>query len=103
MINNAVQAIENEDEKWIKVQLVKDPDFLTLEISNSGQKILQHVREKIFQPFFTTKDPGKGTGLGLSISKTIIEGFQGSLDLDDKSENTKFVIKIPKIKNAHAA
>ena len=103
MINNAVQAIENEDEKWIKVQLVRDPDFLTLEISNSGTKIPKHVREKIFQPFFTTKDPGKGTGLGLSISKTIIEGFQGSLDLDEKSENTTFVIKIPKIKNAQAA
>jgi signal transduction histidine kinase len=103
MINNAVQAIENEDEKWIKVQLVRDPDFLTLEISNSGTKIPKHVREKIFQPFFTTKDPGKGTGLGLSISKTIIEGFQGSLDLDDKSENTTFIIKIPKIKNAQAA
>ena len=103
MINNAVQAIENEDEKWIKVQLVKDPDFLTLKISNSGTKIPKHVREKIFQPFFTTKDPGKGTGLGLSISKTIIEGFQGSLDLDEKSENTTFVIKIPKIKNAQAA
>jgi signal transduction histidine kinase len=103
MINNAVQAIENEDEKWIKVQLVKDPDFLTLEISNSGTKIPKHVREKIFQPFFTTKDPGKGTGLGLSISKTIIEGFQGTLDLDEKSENTTFVIKIPKIKNAQVA
>ena len=103
MINNAVQAIENEDEKWIKLQLVKEPDFLTLEISNSGTKIPKHVREKIFQPFFTTKDPGKGTGLGLSISKTIIEGFQGTLDLDDKSENTTFIIKIPKIKNAQAA
>jgi signal transduction histidine kinase len=103
LINNAVQAIETDEEKWIKVLLVKDPDFLTLQICNSGVKISNEVKKKIFQPFFTTKDPGKGTGLGLSISKSIIEGHHGTLVLDDESQNTTFVIRLPKARLAEAA
>jgi signal transduction histidine kinase len=54
------------------------------------------VQEKLFQPFFTTKELGSGTGLGLSISKGIIEEHEGKLVYDDQSPNTKFVITLPK-------
>jgi signal transduction histidine kinase len=58
------------------------------------------IRDKIFQPFFTTKEIGKGTGLGLSISKGIIEAHQGRIGLDFGSENTCFTIMLPKKQSA---
>ena len=51
------------------------------------------------EPFFTTKDIGKGTGLGLSISKGIIEYLSGSFSLDVQSNNTCFLITLPKVQN----
>ncbi|HXH31529.1 MAG TPA: ATP-binding protein [Bacteriovoracaceae bacterium] len=57
------------------------------------------MSEKMLEPFFSTKDIGQGTGLGLSISKGIIEGHGGSLVYDQDSPHTRFVIKLPLIKD----
>ncbi|GEM_PF-2395176 len=96
MINNAFHAIEpSEAPKWIKIDLEIHPLYLDIKISDSGPGIPQSIREKIMEPFFTTKDVGKGTGLGLSISKAIIENHGGSLKLDEEASNTTFVISLP--------
>jgi signal transduction histidine kinase len=65
-------------------------------VKNSGSKIPKDIIPKIFNHFFTTKDVGKGTGLGLSISKSILERHEGSIELQTESENTCFVLKLPK-------
>jgi signal transduction histidine kinase len=56
------------------------------------------LKDKIFQPFFTTKEQGKGTGLGLGISRGIIEQHNGTLELDNDPRNrtTRFTIRLPK-------
>jgi C4-dicarboxylate-specific signal transduction histidine kinase len=54
------------------------------------------VREKIMNPFFTTKPPGLGVGLGLSISAHIAAAHGGSLRLDESSTATRFILELPK-------
>lgn len=95
LINNACDAISNLPEKWIKLGVENQNGSVQISVTDSGKGIPEKVRNRIFQPFFTTKEIGKGTGLGLSVSKGIIESHQGSLNIDTHNQNTRFVIQVP--------
>ena len=73
-------------------------DSVEIRIRDNGTGIPPEVREKIFNPFFTTKPAGEGTGLGLSISHDIIvKQHGGSIDVDTKpGEFTEFSIILPR-------
>lgn len=99
LLKNASDALAEETkehEKWISINFKQDSEFFYFIISNGGEKIPLMIAEKIFHPFFTTKEKEKGTGLGLSISHTIMKDHGGDLYYDS-SENpfTTFVIKHP--------
>jgi PAS domain S-box-containing protein len=96
LLNNALDAIEALPEKWIEIEGKDAKDFIELSVTDSGTGIPHAVREKLGQPFFTTKEIGKGTGLGLSISRGIIESHGGSLTLDVDCPHTRFLIRLPK-------
>jgi signal transduction histidine kinase len=68
-----------------------------IRIRDNGNGIPSAVKDKIFQPFYTTKPTGKGTGLGLSLSYDIItKGHGGELRMSSKeNEYTEFTIKLP--------
>jgi two-component system NtrC family sensor kinase len=67
-----------------------------IRVRDNGLGIPQKVRDKIFQPFFTTKPPGEGTGLGLSLSYDIIKVYGGEIKVDTKEgEYTEFFIYLP--------
>jgi C4-dicarboxylate-specific signal transduction histidine kinase len=102
LIGNACDAISSQEEKWVKVSAEKKNGFVNIYVTDSGKGIPAAVREKLFQPFFTTKEIGKGTGLGLSISKGIIDAHEGSLSIDSTCANTRFVIRLPE-RQAEAA
>ena len=69
---------------------------LIIEIKDTGTGIPDQVAEKIFQPFFTTKEVGKGTGLGLSISYGIIKESKGTIKIKETSpQGTLFQIVLP--------
>lgn len=95
LLNNAFDAIELLPEKWIKLDAMKMEDTIVIHVTDSGHGIPEEEREKIFQPFYTTKPIGKGTGLGLSLSRKIVQDHKGTLTLDTNSAHTRFVIKIP--------
>jgi Na+/proline symporter/signal transduction histidine kinase len=95
LMSNSYDAIIDLDEKWIKVKLIKSDDFFIIHIIDSGHGISQEVYDKMFQPFFTTKDIGQGTGLGLSTGRTILEMHDGSLEADMTDSNTHFILKLP--------
>jgi C4-dicarboxylate-specific signal transduction histidine kinase len=103
LLNNAHDAIEGMENKWIKIFLETSQNKILIHITDSGSGIPQEVVNKMFQPFFTTKEIGKGTGLGLSLSKSIIERHHGSLYVDSSCENTSFVIELPLESNKAAA
>lgn len=96
LINNAYDAIRDANDKWVTVELVDTGEYIEISVTDSGQGIPTEIREKIMQPFFTTKEVGKGTGLGLSISCGIIFSHKGKLTVDSKSQHTRFVITLPK-------
>lgn len=95
LISNALDAIHHLPEKWIDISVSASRSHVKFAITDSGKGIPPTVVEKIMQPFFSTKEPGKGIGLGLSISKGIVEEHGGSLQYDDSSLNTCFVLQLP--------
>jgi signal transduction histidine kinase/ligand-binding sensor domain-containing protein len=74
---------------------------IQISIKDNGNGIPGHIKEKIFQPFFTTKPAGQGTGLGLSISYDIVtKGHNGSLDVKSlEGSGTEFIIVLPYLIN----
>ena len=69
---------------------------VVIKVKDNGNGIPDAIKDKIMQPFFTTKPTGEGTGLGLSLSYDIVvKGHGGSIDVDTKeSEFTEFTIKL---------
>lgn len=95
LLNNAFDAVENLENRWVKVELAKEKDKIFILVSDSGAGISTTDQAKLFDPFFTTKEVGKGTGLGLSISRGIVERHNGKLYLDTSKINTTFVVELP--------
>jgi C4-dicarboxylate-specific signal transduction histidine kinase len=96
LINNSYQATSDYPHPWIKIKLEENGDMFRISVIDCGERISAQIRQKLFQPFFTTKDIGVGTGLGLSISRGIIEEHKGKLYYQDDAPNTTFVIDLPK-------
>jgi Histidine kinase-, DNA gyrase B-, and HSP90-like ATPase len=67
-------------------------------VRDNGAGIMPELREKLFQPFFTTKPPGEGTGLGLSISWDIVtHQHGGTIAVDSRvGEFTEFTVRLPR-------
>jgi len=79
---------------WISTK--KLDNRITISVRDNGPGIPEKVREKIFQPFFTTKPTGQGTGLGLSLSYDIVKAHGGELTVETKeSEGTCFYVTLP--------
>jgi signal transduction histidine kinase len=96
LINNSIDSIKNQDEKWINININELEDEYLISVIDSGKGIPLEIQVKLFEPFYTTKDIGEGTGIGLSISRGLIEAHAGTLTHDNNSKNTCFKVKIPK-------
>ncbi len=97
LINNSYQATSSYPHPWINIKMEDIGDQYRIQVTDCGERISSAIRQKLFQPFFTTKDIGVGTGLGLSISRGIIEEHKGKLYYQDEAQNTTFVIELPKL------
>jgi signal transduction histidine kinase/CheY-like chemotaxis protein len=96
LIENAKDAVLNNDEKKIFVLLEKKATMCVLKISDNGYGISDDIQDKIFEPFYTTKSLGKGTGLGLSVINTIIQNVGGTISVQSsKTSGTTFSIELP--------
>ncbi|MBS1975682.1 MAG: GHKL domain-containing protein, partial [Bacteroidetes bacterium] len=102
MINNAFYAVtekkkQNIDgyEPAVIVGTKKLNNKIAITITDNGNGIPEQFKEKIFQPFFTTKPTGQGTGLGLSLSYDIIKAHGGNIKVDStEGEGTSFIIEL---------
>ncbi len=103
LINNAFYAVNERSKKGeegfkpiVSVSTVKVSDKLEIKVADNGPGIPEEIKDKIFQPFFTTKPTGRGTGLGLSLSYDIVKAHGGELKVETKEgEGTEFIIIIP--------
>lgn len=93
LINNSVDALESTSQRLISINLSQQEDEIIITFADNGEGVPENDREKIFLPFFTTKEPGKGTGLGLSISNSIIQAHKGSIDYSREKDRSIFTIK----------
>ncbi len=94
LIKNSIDAVKNNDEKWIKITSVIQKNNIIISFLDSGLGIPKHSQDNLFTPFYTTKEVGEGTGLGLYISKNLSEAMQGSLEYDSNSPNTLFKLSL---------
>ncbi|WP_425391637.1 ATP-binding protein [Ekhidna sp.] len=103
LINNAFHATAEQSKKdashkpTVEVVTQKDEDYIKIQVKDNGAGIPDKIKEKIYQPFFTTKATGTGTGLGLSLSHDIIsKGHGGSIELESEvGKGTTFTIRLP--------
>ncbi len=93
LFQNAFEAMPNGGK--LQVSIDEEKDFLRIEVLDQGVGIPAEILDKIFNPFFTTKE--KGTGLGLSLVKKIVNLHQGKIQAHSQAgQGTKFIIHWPK-------
>jgi signal transduction histidine kinase len=105
LINNAFYAVnarqkmeqQGDYKPQVTISTRKEGNQLVIAVSDNGTGMTEQVKEKIFQPFFTTKPTGEGTGLGLSLSYDIVtKGHGGELRVETKEGvGTEFIIQLP--------
>jgi len=80
----------------VSVTTKKTGNKIDIAVKDNGQGIPEKIKDKIFQPFFTTKPTGEGTGLGLSLSYDIIKAHGGELKVESvENEFSRFIIELP--------
>jgi signal transduction histidine kinase len=104
LINNAFYAVKTRDlasppqpdyKPTVIVSTRNLGDRIEISVKDNGNGIPDHIKDKIFQPFFTTKPTGQGTGLGLSLSYDIVKAHGGSISVESqKDEGTTFIINL---------
>ena len=97
LLNNAEEAISDDDGK-IVVKTLALESSLKIVVKDNGQGIPEGQRQKIFEPFYTTKKDNGGMGLGLAVSYGIIKAHGGRIDVDTgiEGKGTSFIITLPK-------
>ena len=96
IILNAVDAMGQKGEFTIRTSYNKNKKMAAIEFSDTGCGIPKEIQNKIFDPFFSTKEVGKGTGLGLSMSYGIINDHNGTINVKSKiGEGATFIIELP--------
>jgi two-component system NtrC family sensor kinase len=102
-LNNAFYAVQEkkmtfngEYQPEVCISTKKQKDAVVITVADNGNGIPGALRDKIFQPFFTTKPTGSGTGLGLSLSYDIIKAHGGEFNVESTEGNgSTFIIQLP--------
>ncbi|UCD55698.1 MAG: GAF domain-containing protein [Candidatus Omnitrophota bacterium] len=94
LIRNAAQSIEGKGR--ITIRAKEKDDKINIEIEDTGHGISEDRIGQIFNPFYTTKEPGKGTGLGLFIVRQVVERNHGRISVRSKvNKGTTFILEFP--------
>jgi|GEM_PF-701329 len=94
IVKNALHSMENRESKRLDISIERDDKFLLIRFKDYGIGIPEDIKEKLFEPHFTTKS--SGMGLGLAISREIIISSKGDIWFEsEKEKGTTFFIKLP--------
>jgi len=94
LLANAHDAVEAGAARWVQIDAGAHEGEVQIAVTDSGPGVPVEIRNRIMEPFFTTKGIGKGTGLGLSVSKGLAEGHGGTLEYDTGAPVTRFVLTL---------
>ncbi len=100
IIKNSIDAVTS---KGIEGKIIittgllqkEEKEFISIEIADNGGGIDEQSIDKIFDPFYTTKEVGKGTGLGLSITYSIIQNHNGVITVENVDDGLSVVVLLP--------
>ncbi len=95
LLSNAIDATDKEKSASVFIECSKLPSKVEFKVKNIGEAIPDHIREQIFEKFYTTKASDKGTGLGLYISSTIVKSHGGELEYVRENGYTCFKFGLP--------
>lgn len=97
LIDNAIDAMDGAGDLSIEVTAGPGGESVIVEVCDTGPGVPAAIRERIFDPFYTTKEVGAGTGLGLHISRSIVERHGGDLELvASEPGRTCFRVTLPR-------
>jgi signal transduction histidine kinase len=100
---NAAEALGDNPEGRITVRTRREDDEMSVcvSVSDNGPGMSEEVKQRIFDPFYTTKDRSVGTGLGLSVTYGIIQEHGGRIEVESKKrEGTTFTFHLPRHRRA---
>lgn len=95
LVTNAVEQLDGQDQAQLHLRVAKDDDAVRIRVWNSGPGVPEEDRERMYEPFFTTKD-GAHLGLGLTLAREVAALHDGELVYDDEAG---FVLHLP-VKNS---
>jgi signal transduction histidine kinase len=93
ILDNAIDAMGGRGR--IRIRAVARDGDLVVEICDDGPGMPAEVRERIFEPFYTTKPPGSGTGLGLHIAHNVVGRHAGRIEVRSRPGETCFEVVLP--------
>jgi C4-dicarboxylate-specific signal transduction histidine kinase len=97
LLTNARDAVAGAPRKTITVALSVTPELVHLAVTDSGPGIPPGLEQRIFDPFFSTKEVGEGTGLGLSITYGILKEHQGTISVrNERGAGACFAVELPR-------
>lgn len=96
LLHNAVDAVESQPVKKIWLKCYSTEKSIVIEVVDNGPGISEENINKIYDPFFTTKEIGKGMGLGLSLVKSYLKASSSELSLDSTPGGTIFKVELRK-------
>ncbi len=95
LVKNAIQAVPDVEEPRILVSVAKEADYVKIAVADNGVGIADEVKDKVFEPKFTTKSSGMGLGLGMV--KNIVETYKGDIGFTSQAgEGTVFTVRFPR-------
>jgi signal transduction histidine kinase len=95
IIDNAIDAMEINGKGTLEITTSHDARFVRITIKDDGPGIPEDIKQKIFAPFFTTKEMGKGSGLGLDVVSRIMLQHNGEVKVKSEPGVTEFEICLP--------
>ena len=95
LVVNGIQAMPEGG--TLAIETVSDPDFVSLTVSDTGCGMTEDVKERLFTPFFTTKDVDQGTGLGLAVVHGIVTAHRGTILVESApGQGARFEVRLPR-------
>lgn len=104
ILNNAKDVIVEKQEKnelekgWVKIKIYGSGSYYYVSLKDNGGGMSKKVLDRVFEPYFTTKEQGRGIGIGLYMSKRIINNMGGQIYAGNLEKGAVFTIKLRKVR-----